>query len=592
MNAALAEAVRDMLRLAIAIGLITTTMTACASASPRQTDGLVCRANAVIESIRNDRQGRVLVTAHRGVHDIVPENSIASIRRAIELDIDIVELDIRVTRDGVPVLMHDETVDRTTSTNGVLDEFLLDDLQAMRLLGPDGSQTDEAVPTLADALAAAGGDVAVLIDLKSTDIDAIAPVVASSPYSEAVFFFDSETDVLNRVTTALPSAIVLPIAASASEALELISEHDLQLIHLREDFASVELSDQIDALDSAGYINALGEIDAKTMDGDIAALAKLVGTRPDVVSTDAPVLVQDYLRGQGIAFEPSLTKPCQARLSASFSYQDIPTYGAPEPLALTARETQRWDAVEARQGAAASDGSIYAIVNHVIGRYDRQTGELQARWVGPRGGLIRHLNSCFVEGEDLLCANSNHPEVPMASSIERFDAVTLDHLSSKSLGIMDEGSLVWFDHYQDGWIVGFAHYNDETGLPFKSNAYAGVYVFDAAWRKTGGWMLPSELVELMAPQAASGGAIGPDGLLYVMGHDRKEMYVLGKPTMGPKLIHVATIAIDAEGQAFAFGPDDDRIVYAISRPNAQVRAFQLPVISAEALAVFDVESFN
>lgn len=266
---------------------------------------------------------------------------------------------------------------------------------------------------------------------------------------------------------------------------------------------------------------------------------------------------------------------------AQFSYDQIPAYEAPDPITLRAEETGRWDAVEARQGAAAAGDSVYAIVNHVIGRYDKTTGELLARWIGPRGGLIRHLNSCLIDNGDLLCANSNHPEVPMASSIERFDGETLEHLESKSLGIMDEGSLVWFDRYRDGWIVGFAHYNDDTGLPFKSNAYAGVYSFDGSWRKTGGWMLPAELVELMAPQAASGGALGPDRWLYVMGHDRKEMYVLGRPKMGPKLVHIATIALEAEGQAFAFDSGEERTVYAISRPNAEVRAFRLPKIPEE-----------
>ena len=62
----------------------------------------------------------------------------------------------------------------------------------------------------------------------------------------------------------------------------------------------------------------------------------------------------------------------------------------------------------------------------------------------------------------------------------------------------------------------------------------------------------------------------------MFGHDLPEMYVLAKPTMGPTLIHVATIEIDAEGQAFAFDPTDDRVVWAISRPNREVRAFRLP----------------
>jgi hypothetical protein len=159
----------------------------------------------------------------------------------------------------------------------------------------------------------------------------------------------------------------------------------------------------------------------------------------------------------------------------------------------------------------------------------------------------------------------------------------MEHVDSHSLGLMDEGSLTWFDRLDDGWVAGFAHYNDETGEPFKSNAYAGVHTYDAQWRRTGGWRLPSALIERMAPQAASGGAVGDDGLLYVFGHHKPELYVLAKPKMGPTLLHVATYAIDAEGQAFAFDPTDSRVIWAISRPNRELRAFRLPSVPESAL---------
>ncbi|WP_143435314.1 hypothetical protein [Henriciella aquimarina] len=273
-------------------------------------------------------------------------------------------------------------------------------------------------------------------------------------------------------------------------------------------------------------------------------------------------------------------------------YEDIPVYETVEPVRLEAELLNRWDAPEARQGTAADEEAVYAIVNHVIGRYDRETGALEQRWIGSRKGLIRHINSCFVENDNLVCANSNHPEVPMASSIEVFDKHTLKHRASHSLGLMDEGSLVWFDRLGDSWVAGFAHYNDETGLPYKTNAYAGVYTFDSDWRKTGGWMLPNALVDLMAPQAASGGEIGPDGLLYLMGHDRTEMYVVAKPVMGPKLIHIATIDIEAEGQAFAFDTDGSRKVFAISRPNGEIREFKLPAIPEDALKAGEATRFR
>jgi len=221
---------------------------------------------------------------------------------------------------------------------------------------------------------------------------------------------------------------------------------------------------------------------------------------------------------------------------------------------------------------------FYAIVNYIIGKYDRKTGDLIRRWKSDRGGPIRHINSCFAEKGRLYCANSNHPQLPMASSIEIFDTQTMMHVESKSLGVMDEGSLVWFDHYKDGWIAGFAQYDDETGLPFKDHTYASVVTFDEQWRRTGGYAMPPKILEKMAPQAASGGAVGNDGRLYVMGHDLPEMYALEFPTMGPVLIHVATIAVPAEGQAFAFDQQDARRVWAISRPRQHVVSFRLPKI--------------
>lgn len=261
---------------------------------------------------------------------------------------------------------------------------------------------------------------------------------------------------------------------------------------------------------------------------------------------------------------------------------DWPVYEAPLMQQLEAVETARWSAREAGQGVAVDADHVYAVGNFVIARYNRETGEREAIWRGERGGLIGHLNSCYVESDELWCANSNHPRLPFANSIEIFDKRTLEHRGSIPLGIMDEGSLVWFNRLGTDWIVGLAHYNDETGLAFKDNAFAGVQLHDERWRRVGGWALPPALVERMAPQAASGGAIGPDGLLYLMGHDRPEMYVLARPTMGPYLIHVATIAIAAEGQAFDFDESRPGEVCAISRPNREIRCFRLPPVELDA----------
>jgi hypothetical protein len=258
---------------------------------------------------------------------------------------------------------------------------------------------------------------------------------------------------------------------------------------------------------------------------------------------------------------------------------EVPDYIALEIPQLEATEVARHKAQEAGQGAAADADYFYAIVNSVIGKYDRGSGEFLDRWVGSRGGPIRHLNSCIAETGKLFCANSNFPEVPMASSIEVYATASMDHIQSLSLGVLEEGSLTWFDHLGDGWIAGFAHYDESGGLTYKDHSFASIVRYDSSWRRQGGWMLPETVIGRMKPHAASGGALGPDGLLYLTGHDSTEMYVLAAPVMGPKLIHIATIAIELEGQAFAFDKSaNTATVWGISRPNREVRAFQLPSI--------------
>ena len=74
------------------------------------------------------------------------------------------------------------------------------------------------------------------------------------------------------------------------------------------------------------------------------------------------------------------------------------------------------------------------------------------------------------------------------------------------------------------------------------------------------------------------GAIGPDGWLYLLGHDRPEMYVVGRPPMGPVLSHIATVSLEAEGQAFSWAKTG-RTVFAIDRRQRLVRTIEIPAVT-------------
>ena len=74
---------------------------------------------------------RIKVAAHRGFSSVYPENTMTAFRKAVELGVDQIETDIRVTKDGELVLIHDATVDRTTDGTGRVHDFTLAELQAL-----------------------------------------------------------------------------------------------------------------------------------------------------------------------------------------------------------------------------------------------------------------------------------------------------------------------------------------------------------------------------------------------------------------------------------------------------------------------------
>jgi glycerophosphoryl diester phosphodiesterase len=104
-----------------------------------------------------------VIVAHRGASSTRPENTLTSFEEALRLGARIVELDVRLTRDGVAVVMHDPTVDRTTDGTGGVAELTASEVTALNAGTPD---SPEPVPTLADVLRLASGHAAVALELK------------------------------------------------------------------------------------------------------------------------------------------------------------------------------------------------------------------------------------------------------------------------------------------------------------------------------------------------------------------------------------------------------------------------------------------
>lgn len=249
------------------------------------------------------------------------------------------------------------------------------------------------------------------------------------------------------------------------------------------------------------------------------------------------------------------------------------------PAGLAAREIARFDAPTANQGVVADEAHFYAIDNSRIAKHDRTTGRLLQSWEG-NPDQFKHMNSCMLAEHEIVCAASNYPQVPMASSVEWFAADTLTHIRTRSLG-PGRGSLTWLDWHDGSWWACFANYDHRNGEPGRGTAYTTIVRFSPEFVELGAWLLPQPVLDRMAPYSSSGGLWGDDGLLWLTGHDLPEAYGVRVPDAGTRLELEATVALPTPGQAIARDAGNNHRIWSIDRAARQVVLSEFPPLAVQ-----------
>jgi len=119
---------------------------------------------AIIHTMKDPATKQVIVVAHRADWRHEPENSIPGIEAAIKMGVDMVEIDLKKSKDGVLMLMHDETLDRTTTGHGKPADYTWAELQKLTLKNEHGGPTRLRIPTFEQCMLAAKGKVMVNVD--------------------------------------------------------------------------------------------------------------------------------------------------------------------------------------------------------------------------------------------------------------------------------------------------------------------------------------------------------------------------------------------------------------------------------------------
>ncbi|MBL8044721.1 MAG: hypothetical protein JNL86_17570 [Nitrospira sp.] len=146
----------------------------------------------------------VLRIGHRGASGHAPENTLASIWKARSLHVDFIEVDLRETSDGHLVLLHDDTIDRTTNKSGTLAEMSLEQVQRL------DAGNWQRIPTLEEALDIAGHAMGVILELKVEGIgNEACAIVKRTGFSGPLIYASFLIAELHRVRQADPEARIM-----------------------------------------------------------------------------------------------------------------------------------------------------------------------------------------------------------------------------------------------------------------------------------------------------------------------------------------------------------------------------------------------
>jgi len=124
---------------------------------------------------------------HRGAILFAPENTLVGFDVALDLGVEIVELDVRPTADEVLVVMHDSTVDRTTDGSGKVDEMTLEEIRALSVISTFEGIGAQPVPTFGEALAHLRGRALVNVDAKTSRFDLIVDDIVAADAAPWVY---------------------------------------------------------------------------------------------------------------------------------------------------------------------------------------------------------------------------------------------------------------------------------------------------------------------------------------------------------------------------------------------------------------------
>ncbi len=184
-------------------------------------------------SLPKARNG-VYVIAHRGAHNGIPENSLAAYQKAIDLGCDFVEIDVRTTKDGKFVSVHNSTIDEyVNGKKGKVSDMTFAELRALDIGSKLGSQwKGTQIPTFEEILKLCQGKIGIYLDLKNASVPELIKLIKKYGMERDIFWYIPTSDMkeIMEVVTNCPDCIPMPDPGSEKNINPLAEKLNLKAI--------------------------------------------------------------------------------------------------------------------------------------------------------------------------------------------------------------------------------------------------------------------------------------------------------------------------------------------------------------------------
>ncbi|MCH7402469.1 glycerophosphodiester phosphodiesterase family protein [Belliella kenyensis] len=243
-----------------------------------------------------------MVSAHRGgPYPGFPENAIETFENVISHTPAIIEFDVALTKDSVMVLMHDNTVDRTTNGSGKVIDMTFEEIRNLRLKDNDGNLTDFIIPTLDEVLAWGKGKVLFTVDIKrEVPFEFVVNAIKShqaEPYAAVITY---SVEAAKKVH-ALHADLMLSVTIRNKEELERFENSGIPVDRW---IAFTGTSERPKAFNETLHergvftiLGVLGNLDRSAISRGDHIYAEFVKNGVDILATDRPIEASEAIKG-------------------------------------------------------------------------------------------------------------------------------------------------------------------------------------------------------------------------------------------------------------------------------------------------------